>query len=325
MPQALVCMSHSPLLHYAHPPAETRAAVDAAFAQARAFVHAFDPDLVINFGPDHYNGFFYDLMPPFCIGYQARGAGDYDSFAGDLDVPEEIAEALAEFVIDRDFDVAISRQMRVDHGAVQPIEILYEGEVTAKPVVPIFINSVARPFVKMSRVRRFGQAIGEYFRDSDKKILFLGSGGLSHDPPVPQIATATEAQRRLLTEGRDPTPQVRAARQAGVIAAARDFAAGRADIMDLNPAWDRTFLEVCRSGRVQDFDAYTADEMDAVAGHSAHEVRTWVAAYSALRACGEYTMNYEFYQPIKEYIVGFGVTTAALRGDTRLPTLSSHR
>ncbi|QYB00675.1 3-carboxyethylcatechol 2,3-dioxygenase (plasmid) [Rhodococcus sp. USK10] len=314
MAHALVCMSHSPLLHLAHPPAEVKASVDAALEQARAFVHDFDPDLVVNFGPDHYNGFFYDLMPPFCIGLNATGSGDYDSFSGELAVPTDIAEKLAEYVIDRDVDVAISRKMTVDHGAVQPMEILYGGDVAAKPIVPVFVNSVARPFVKVARVRRFGQAIGEYFKNSDKKVLFLGSGGLSHDPPVPQIATANEAQRRMLTDGRNPTPQARAARQARVVDTAIKFAAGEADIMELNPDWDRAFLDVCRSGRVEKFDAYTADEMDAVAGHSSHEVRTWVAAYSALRACGEYEVGYEFYKPIKEYIAGFAITTATLRG-----------
>lgn len=314
MAHALVCMSHSPLLHLAHPPAEVKASVDAALEQARAFVHDFDPDLVVNFGPDHYNGFFYDLMPPFCIGLNATGSGDYDSFAGELAVPTDIAEKLAEYVIDQDVDVAISRKMTVDHGAVQPMEILYGGDVAAKPIVPVFVNSVARPFVKVARVRRFGQAIGQYFKNSDKNVLFLGSGGLSHDPPVPQIATANEAQRQMLTDGRNPTPQARAARQARVVDTAIKFAAGEADIMDLNPDWDRAFLDVCRSGQVEKFDAYTADEMDAVAGHSSHEVRTWVAAYSALRACGEYEVGYEFYKPIKEYIAGFAITAATIRG-----------
>ncbi|OUS83966.1 3-carboxyethylcatechol 2,3-dioxygenase [Rhodococcus sp. NCIMB 12038] len=314
MAHALVCMSHSPLLHLAHPPAEVKASVDAAIEQARAFVHDFDPDLVVNFGPDHYNGFFYDLMPPFCIGLNATGSGDYDSFAGELAVPTDIAEKLAEYVIDQDVDVAISRKMTVDHGAVQPMEILYGGDVAAKPIVPVFVNSVARPFVKVARVRRFGQAIGQYFKNSDKNVLFLGSGGLSHDPPVPQIATANEAQRQMLTDGRNPTPQARAARQARVVDTAIKFAAGEADIMDLNPDWDRAFLDVCRSGQVEKFDAYTADEMDAVAGHSSHEVRTWVAAYSALRACGEYEVGYEFYKPIKEYIAGFAITAATIRG-----------
>ncbi|MDQ0259490.1 3-carboxyethylcatechol 2,3-dioxygenase [Sinomonas atrocyanea] len=313
MTQALVCMSHSPLLEHANPPAEAKAAVEAAFDQARQFVADFDPDLVVNFGPDHYNGFFYDLMPPFCIGYEAYGTGDYNSFEGKLDVPTELAGELAQFVIDRDIDTAISRRMEVDHGAVQPMEILYNGDAAAKPVIPVFVNSVAPPFSKVQRIRKFGQAIGEFFKDSDKRVLFIGSGGLSHDPPVPQIATATPEQREFLTVGRHPTPQARAVREARTIATAEAFARGEAEIMDLNPDWDRAFLEVCKSGRVEDFDAYQAEEMNRVAGHSSHEVRTWVAAYSALRSCGEYEVTYEFYRPIKEYIAGFGVTTAVLK------------
>ncbi|MCD4851281.1 3-carboxyethylcatechol 2,3-dioxygenase [Arthrobacter sp. AK01] len=313
MNQALVCMSHSPLLEHTNPPADVKAAVESAFDHVRGFVLDFEPDLVVNFGPDHYNGFFYDLMPPFCIGYEAFGTGDYDSFAGKLDVPTDIAERLAQYVIDQDIDTAISRQMEVDHGAVQPLENIYRGDVGGRQVIPIFINSVAPPFSKMARVRRFGTAVGEFFRDLDKRVLFIGSGGLSHDPPVPQIATATEEQRALLLNGRHPTAEARAARQARTIATAEAFARGEADIMDLNPDWDRAFLKVCASGDVAGFDAYEAAEMNRVAGHSSHEVRTWVAAYSALRACGEYNVTYEFYKPIKEYIAGFGVTTAVLR------------
>lgn len=312
MTQALICMSHSPLLEHTNPPADIKAAVEAAFDQVRRFAADFNPDLVINFGPDHYNGFFYDLMPPFCIGYEALGTGDYDSWEGPINVPTGIAEDLARYVIDQDIDTAISRKMEVDHGAVQPMEIIFGG-LDKTPVIPIFVNSVARPFSKMARIRKFGQAVGEYFRDSDKRVLFIGSGGLSHDPPVPQIATATPEQRAFLTNGRHPTPEARAARQANTINTAIKFAAGEADIMDLNPDWDRAFLDVCKAGNVQAFDTYTADDMDATAGHSSHEVRTWVAAYSALRACGDYQVTYEFYQPIKEYIAGFGVTTATLK------------
>lgn len=312
MAQALVCMSHSPLLEHTDPPAEVTQAVGAAFDQVRRFAEEFQPDILVNFGPDHYNGFFYDLMPPFCIGYEALGTGDYDSWDGPISVPTDLAERLAQHVIDQDIDTAISRRMEVDHGAVQPAEIIFGG-LDVVPMIPIFVNSVARPFTKMSRVRRFGQAIGEFFRDTDQRVLFLGSGGLSHDPPVPQIATATPEQRAFLTNGRHPTPEARAARQQRTIDTAVAFAKGEADIMDLNPEWDRGFLDVVRSGDVERFDAYTADEMDAVAGHSSHEVRTWVAAYSALRACGEYDVTYEFYKPIREYIAGFGVTTAVLR------------
>lgn len=312
MPQALLCMSHSPLLEHTEPPAEVKSAVEESFNQARAFVKDFDPDLVINFGPDHYNGFFQDLMPPFCVALKAHGTGDYDSFDGELDVPTEISEDLADFLVKEDLDVAISRNMEVDHGAVQPMEILYSNP-SVKPMIPVFINSVARPFTRVSRVRKLGEAIGRYFTNSDKKVLFIGSGGLSHDPPVPRFHEATDEQKQFLVSGRHPTPEARAARQQRTIDTAKAFARGEADIMELNPEWDQEFLEMVRSGDVTRFDALNADEMDAVAGHSSHEVRTWVAAYSALRACGEYELTYEFYKPIKEYIAGFSVTTAVLK------------
>lgn len=313
MPQAVVCMSHSPLLEFTNPPEDVRAAVDEAFAQVKRFVEDFKPDLIINFGPDHYNGFFQDLMPPFCIGYKAFGTGDYDSFSGELDVPTEIAEELAAFLVENDLDVAISRAMEVDHGAVQPAEIIFDGNPAAKPLIPVFINSVARPFTKVSRVRQLGEAIGRFFKDSDKRILFIGSGGLSHDPPVPRFHEATEEQKKFLVSGRNPTPEARQQRQQNTINTAIAFAKGEAGIMDLNPEWDLAFMDICRSGDIERFDTLTADEMDKVAGHSSHEVRTWVASFSALKACGDYEVTYEFYKPIKEYIAGFGVMTGVLK------------
>ncbi len=47
--------------------------------------------------------------------------------------------------------------MEVDHGAVQPMEIIF-GDITAKPFVPVFINSVAPPFTPVHRVRLLGEA-----------------------------------------------------------------------------------------------------------------------------------------------------------------------
>ncbi|MQY21719.1 2,3-dihydroxyphenylpropionate/2,3-dihydroxicinnamic acid 1,2-dioxygenase [Nocardia sp. RB20] len=48
-------------------------------------------------------------------------------------------------------------------------------------------------------------------------------------------------------------------------------------------------------------------------GGSAHEVRTWIAAYAALAAGGSYELEYRFYEAIPEWIAGFAVTTAARR------------
>jgi 2,3-dihydroxyphenylpropionate 1,2-dioxygenase len=307
---ALVTMSHSPLLDFVEPPADVAAEVAGAFARARAFVADYDPTLVVSFAPDHYNGFFYDLMPPYCLGYEALGVGDYGTAAGPLDVPTELAERLAQHVIDRDVDIAISRRMEIDHGAVQPLEILFGG-IDTVPTIPVFVNSVARPFTTMRRIRLLGEAIGSFLADLDERVLVIGSGGLSHDPPVPQWATATEQQRALLLDGRHPTAAARDARQQNVIDAARAFAAGTATIQDLNPAWDRALMATLASGDLSPIDAMTPDRMAADAGNSAHEVRTWVAAFSALGAVGPYAVRSSFYRPIREFIAGFGVMTAS--------------
>lgn len=312
MTLALVCMSHSPLLEFVDPPEDVTREIKEAFETVRKFVKDFDPDLIVNIGPDHYNGFFYELMPPFCIGYEAVSVGDYGTPAGPLNVPTEIAKDLAEYLIDHNIDTAISLRMEVDHGAIQPMEIIY-GNITAKPLLPIYVNSVAPPFVSMKRIRQFGTVIGEYLKTLDKKVLLIGSGGLSHDPPVPQIATASPEQKSILINGRHPTAEARAARQQRTIDTAVAFAKGEADIQDLAPEWDREFLAVIASGELEKIDAYTAKEMDRVAGHSSHEVRTWVTAYNALRAAGEYQVTYEYYRPIPEFIAGFGITTAVVK------------
>jgi 2,3-dihydroxyphenylpropionate 1,2-dioxygenase len=314
MTLALVTMSHSPLLEYVDPPADVKAGVDAAFDAVRAFVTDFDPDLVINIGPDHYNGFFYDIMPPFCIGYEAVGVGDFGTQAGPLNVATDTARALTEFLMQEGIDMTVSLRMEVDHGAVQPMEIIY-GDFTAKPIVPIFINSVAPPFTPLKRIRELGEAIGRFANTqlADKKVLLIGSGGLSHEPPVPQIATATpEVRASLLGGGRHLTPEARNARQERVINAAKDFAAGINVVKPLAPEWDQELMRILASGDLSPIDAWTPDEMSEIAGNSSHEVRTWIAAYAALGAAGAYTVQYSFYKPIPEYIAGFGVTTATV-------------
>ena len=311
MTLAAVCMSHSPLLGITHPPADVEQAVDDAFARCRGFVERFDPTLVVSFGPDHYNGFFHDLMPPFCIGLDAVSVGDYGTEAGPLDVPAETAEGMARHVLASDVDVAVSRRMEIDHGAVQPLEILLGG-ISARPTVPVFVNAVADPFAPMRRVGRLGAAIGAFLGGlSGERVLIVGSGGLSHDPPVPRWASATGEQRAMLLDGRHPTAAARDARQQRVVDTARRFAAGTAEIRDLNPEWDQRFLDLCTRGELETIERFEAPDMAAEAGNSVHEVRTWLAALSALRAAaGGYQVEDHFYRPVPEYIAGFGTLTA---------------
>ncbi len=69
-------------------------------------------------------------------------------------------------------------------------------------------------------------------------------------------------------------------------------------------------MRIMAAGTLEEVDAWSPDQMALDAGNSAHEVRTWLAAFSALRAAGDYTVTSSFYRPIPEFIAGFGVMTA---------------
>ena len=302
-------MSHSPLLNLPGPSRELLDDIEAAVDGARAFVAEFDPDLVVTFSPDHYNGFFYRAMPPFCIGTSAGGVGDYGTHKGPLDVPADLATDCARAVLEADVDVAISAAMDVDHGTVQPLQKLF-GDATAKPVIPIFVNSVATPLGPLRRVRALGTAVGRHLATLGRRVLVIGSGGLSHDPPVPTLATAPPAALQRIVHGVPMTDEQRQARQTAVVASAREFASGAGALAPLNPAWDHAFLDLLDAQRLSEVDAWDNGWIAEQAGNSAHEVRTWVAAFAALAAQGSYRTADHFYRAAPELIAGFAIRTA---------------
>ena len=55
-------------------------------------------------------------------------------------------------------------------------------------VIPVFINGAAAPMPRTKRVIELGKVIGEYLKSLDERILIIGSGGLSHDPPTLKLA-----------------------------------------------------------------------------------------------------------------------------------------
>src|SRR6476646_8423367 len=158
---ALCCMSHSPLLNLPGPSQDLLDDVETALAAARDFVAAYDPELVVIFAPDHYNGFFYRTMPPFCIGTSAQGVGDYGAHRGQLNVPAALGTSCAESVMNAGPDVALSASLDADHGTVQPLQTLF-GDISDIPVIPIFINSVATPLGPIRRARALGAAVGDF-------------------------------------------------------------------------------------------------------------------------------------------------------------------
>ncbi|MFI8334478.1 3-carboxyethylcatechol 2,3-dioxygenase [Pseudomonas taetrolens] len=306
----LHCMSHTPLVGHVDPAREVLVEVDAMISDTRERIARFDPELIVLFGPDHYNGFFYDVMPAFCIGMAADAIGDFDTAAGPLDVPRTLAEACAKAVLDAGIDTAVSYRMQVDHAFAQPLELLLGG-LQHCPVIPVFINSVAVPLPGFKRARLLGEAIGQWAASLNKRVLFLASGGLSHQPPVPELANVNARMAdRLMGSGRQLPAEERQARQQRVIQAAKHFVEDPHSLHPLNPAWDQQFLDTLEQGRLNDLDGLSNDALSVLAGKSTHEVKTWVAAFGALSVFGPYQSAGRYYRPIPEWIAGFGALSA---------------
>lgn len=303
--RAFLGMSHTPLMGLNPVAAAVQAELDTALGAAREAVRAFAPDRVVLIGPDHYNGFFNELMPPFCIGTQATAVGDYGTPAGALNVDAQTALGLAAHLMEHDFDAALSRRMQVDHGFSQALELLWGG-LDTPPVVPIFINAVAQPgILRLRRCRRLGEAVGAYLDTLPGRTLLIGSGGLSHEPPVPTLDHPDAAVRERITIRRESTAQEREAKTRRVMAAGVALAAGDPAMKPLNPAWDARWMDALESGALDDLVAMDEEAITREAGLSAHESKSWLVARAALPTRTRCALRY--YRAIPEYIAGFGV------------------
>lgn len=316
----LICASHSPLMEFASPQrAEQETNVRAAFDKMAAEVKAFDPTLIITFGPDHFNGFFYDLMPSFCVGIRATAAGDWNYGAENnkINVPEETALHLVRRVLDEGVDVAYSYRMQADHGVTQPLHFLCGGQLDRYPTLPIFINGAAAPMPTTKRTVALGRAVGQFIKSlnlENERVLILGTGGLSHDPPTPQMGSVPPEVEEFLIAGRNPSTEARHARQAKIIAVGQKLAAGDTSVaVPLNAEWDIALLETFKNGDFAAIEAMTEAEIRCDGGRGGQEVRSWIAAFAALSELGEYHMTTQVYEAISEWIAGFGIVSAELK------------
>ncbi|GGH54479.1 2,3-dihydroxyphenylpropionate/2,3-dihydroxicinnamic acid 1,2-dioxygenase [Comamonas phosphati] len=306
--RAFLGMSHSPLWGLNPIGRDDQAALDAAVAQARAAVHAFDPELVILIGPDHYNGFFNELMPPFCIGSKATAVGDYLSPAGALNVAHDTAIDLARHLMDAHFDIAVSRRMQVDHGFSQALQLLWGDDLGTPPVVPIFLNAVAQPGIaRLGRCLALGKAIGNFLDGLPQRTLLIGSGGLSHEPPVPTLEHPDLAVRERITVKHTPTQAERDAKTERVKAAGMALANGESWMKPLNPQWDLRWMQAMACGDLGDLCAMSEESIAEEAGNSAHESKTWLVARSALPLDTELPCPVRAYRPIPALIAGYGL------------------
>lgn len=306
----LQCLSHTPLIGLLNPAESVLEEIETYTETTRQRIREFAPELVVLFAPDHFNGFFHDVMPPHCIGMTANAIGDYGTAKGPIRTAPGLAMKLAEYCMGHGVDMATSQRMQVDHGFAQPLDFLLGG-LDVYPVIPIFINCVAPPLPTFQRTRILGETVGEFCKTLDKRILFIASGGLSHQPPIPEYATASEDVRLvLLGGGKNLSAEAREARTKRTIEAAKRFVVDQTTLHTLAPEWDSEFIDIISKADISVLDHVSNASLTEIAGASTHEVKTWVAAASAMSVLSPYESIDRYYRPIPEWIAGFGGFTA---------------
>lgn len=308
MSLAVAALSHAPSFGNVDPGGGTFAEITAAIDEVKAFVDDFAPEVVVVFGPDHFNGQLYSNIAPWVVGAQAEGIGDYGTTEGPVPVDSETARELHALVLEQGVDIGRSERMKVDHGVMQPVNFLFGTELT-RPIIPVFVNSIAVPLTPMKRVRVMGEAFGKAAQQLDKRVLFVASGGISHDPPIPRWEGAPGTlQERLIDYA--PTREERLQRERMIVSSIQRIADGEGSSDPLNEEWDNLLLDTFRSGDLTAVDGWDNGWFLAEGGSAAHEMRSWIAAYAALSTAGTYELPIDHYWAVRGWAAGFGIQAA---------------
>jgi 2,3-dihydroxyphenylpropionate 1,2-dioxygenase len=310
----LACVSHAPIILIRAKAPEEEPQILEFYDRCTRAIRSFDPDVVVMFGSDHFAGFFLSAMPAFCVGFAARAVDDVGGFGGPLAVPADAAKLLVGELRAAGFDPAISYKMTLDHAFSQPLKRL-TGALDRYPTIPIFIGALVPPFISIERSRAFGACVGHQMRTRGGRVLFLGSGGLSHHPT---------RYYPLIGEGRPDVAdwQMSGPRGHG-FTEEQWFAKLHSDHVDgaamlvsgartkedirLNPEFDRWFMDRFADGDVEALSRLSPEDMLARAGLGSLELHTWVAALAAHSAAGGSPPSQSIYAATLEYGGGYGM------------------
>lgn len=314
----MVNASHSPILDFPARESEAVNNVLNALALARARIKQFDPELIILFGVDHYGGHQMACMPSFCVGVEATAIADVGGTPGPLNVPRDLAIEAVHQLRSQGIDTAVSYAMEVDHGFSQALTRL-TGGLRSYPVLPIFMCCLQPPFVPFARARALGDAVGHFAKTLDyDRILFIGTGGLAHDPYVlfPPIDEVGAEWRPYILNGKAQTD---VSQQSWIDYEIDAHKAGAQFMIDdsipdeafgLKDGWDKAFMQKFCAGDLAAFDAWEPKQIMADAGIGAVEVQSWIAAAQAIKTTSGVDPENVFQQVAREIGIGFGITIA---------------
>ena len=145
------------------------------------------PDAIVFVYNDHGSDFALDRVPTFALGvcdeYQQADEGfgrrPLPVVTGDADLSWFIAKEL----IYDEFDITVCQEMKVDHGLMVPLPLLFSHEGGwPVAVIPLAVNVIQHPLPTARRCFRLGQAIRKAVEayPGRRRVAIVGTGGMSH-------------------------------------------------------------------------------------------------------------------------------------------------
>jgi 2,3-dihydroxyphenylpropionate 1,2-dioxygenase len=271
-----------------------------ALTAARDRIAAAHADVAVIIGSNHFRGFWLDLIPAFTIGVgECVASGESGTPAGLQRVDRELARHLVDALVEGgEFDPAYSARLQIDHGQSHAIQYLLAG--LELPIVPVVVNVFAHPLPTLRRCERFGAALRTALTGfgADRRIVVIGSGGLSHRLPWPDWRDPhgddEEFMVRAWLDGRDNWQEYDAHRRE-IIQAAQAA---------ISPEFDDEFLTMIETGQAHRLTEHTSEQLEKLAGNGAQELRTWLVMAAALEHAPGRRLAYE---AMPEWLTGMAV------------------
>ncbi len=176
---------------------------EALFKQVREQLEAAAPDVIIEISSDHLVNFFYNNFPQFCVGLIDEAEGPGESY---VEMPRltmrghpELANALLRHCLRKNFDVATTQELRLDHGVLVPLYFLTPSMEI--PVVPLYINGLAPPLPTSRRAFALGRTVRRFIDgwDRDLRVAIVASGAISLEVGGPRVGTTDTAWVETVT------------------------------------------------------------------------------------------------------------------------------
>lgn len=291
--------------------ADEHTSVFAAYDELQKTVADAQPDVIITFLDDHFENHFRNLMPSVSVAVadEHTGPGEHllellkfdkvQTFGGERELAEQILRGL----LGSGIDAARMGSAEFGNNLMVPMKLLRPaGDI---PIIPVYINVFTPPLITMRRAYEVGVAVRAAVENSEKRIMFWGTGGLSHWPPIWEPSRDSDdfltRMKTFQNEGRgylerDPNLwtdigpyEIRMAEEMGDAC--------------VNPEWDQEFLKLLSAGDMHALFGWTYDDVESGGGHGGHEILNWMAVAGAM---GGGPCEVLTYQPTPAWICGTG-------------------